>query len=69
MSKCCVVQLPAMGKCCEQLQSCCDPHSFTGEREFTIKVKVRCAEGDEGCRIELSHEGCCTEADSPAAKQ
>ncbi len=54
MSKCCVVQLPAMGKCC-------DPHSFTGDREFTVKVKVHCGEGDEGCRIEFAHDNCCGE--------
>jgi hypothetical protein len=57
MSKCCTIKLPAMGKCCETLHD-------GGEHEFTIKVKMQCGEGEDGCRIELSHEGCC---DEPAA--
>ena len=63
MSKCCVMKLPAMGKCCEAIHD-------GAEHEFTIKVKVQCSEGEEGCRIEFSHENCCDEpaAGGPAKK-
>ena len=50
MCKCCVITLPAMGKCCD---------SKGGEKEFTVKVKVKCSPDDEECRIEMSPEDCC----------
>lgn len=59
MSKCCVVQLPAMGQCCEHLKACCDPQQLKGEHEFTVKVKVLCSDGEAGCRIEFAPQGCC----------
>ena len=59
-SKHVVIQLPALGECCGPAQSCCESLKGGGEREFVVKVKVQCGDGDEGCRIEIAHpEGCC----------